>query len=243
LVWHYGVKLELIRDVSNENLVGLCATNCMSAIADAWSESKSAHIVITGGRTGLAIVKALDEALFRLIRENNSFEGCMLHVWFSDERFVTYEDPDRNDTALISGFGLCTANIVFHRAWQAGDLDEAATEYALEVDLELGMRPFDAVVLSMGEDGHIASLFPGLFDPEFATAALAVHNSPKLPSLRVSLSLARLANAKHIFIFALGAGKAAALQSIATGPVGLLERSSPNGELQILTDLSAPTSI
>ena len=221
----------------------LCTSSVVSAISYAWSESKSAQIVITGGRTGLAIVKALDQALFRLIRENNSFEGCKLHVWFSDERFVAYEDPDRNDTALISGFGLCTANIVFHRAWQAGDLDEAAAEYALEVDLELGKRPFDAVVLSMGEDGHIASLFPGLFDPEFATAALAVHNSPKLPSLRVSLSLARLANAKHIFIFALGAGKAAALQSIAMGPVGLLERSSTNGELQILTDLSAPTSI
>ena len=241
MVWHRSVKLELIRDASNENLVRFCVANVISAIADAWSETKSAHIVITGGRTGLTIVKALDQALFRLVRENNSFEGCMLHVWFSDERFVAFEDSDRNDTALISGFGLCVANIVFHRVGQAGDLEEAAAHYASDVDLELGKRPFDAVVLSMGEDGHVASLFPGLFDPEFATAALAVHNSPKLPLFRVSLSLARLADAKHIFIFALGEGKAAALRSIATGPVGLLEKSSSSGELQILTDLSVPT--
>ena len=236
------MKLVLIRDASNENLIKFYVVNVISAIADAWSESKSAQIVITGGRTGLAIVKALDQALFRLIRENNSFEGCMLHVWFSDERFVAYEDPDRNDTALISGFGLCTANIVFHRAWQAGNLDEAAAAYASEIAWEVGERPFDAVVLSMGEDGHIASLFPGLFDPEFASAALAVHNSPKLPLLRVSISLVRLADARHIFIFVLGEGKAAALQSIATGPVGLLEKGSPNGQLRILTDLAAPTS-
>ena len=166
----------------------------------------------------------------------------MLHIWFSDERFVVYEDPNRNDTILIAGFGLSKSNIVFHRVGQAGNLDEAAAAYASEIALEVGLRPFDGVVLSMGEDGHIASLFPGLFDPEFASAALAVHNSPKLPPLRVSISLVRLADAKHIFIFALGEGKAAALQSIATGPVGLLEKSSPNGQLQILTDLAAPTS-
>ena len=237
------MNLEVIFDPSNSKLVGLCASNVISVIADSWSENKSAHIVITGGRTGLAIVEALDEALFRIVRENKSFEGCMLHIWFSDERFVTYEDPDRNDTTLISGFSLCIDNIVFHRVEQGGNLDRAAADYAAEITLEVGERPFEVVVLSMGEDGHIASLFPGLFDPEFASGALAVHNSPKLPPLRVSMSLIRLADAKHIFIFALGEGKAAALQTIATGPIGLLEKSSPNGELQILTDLSAPISI
>ena len=236
------MKLELIRDSSTENLIKFYIVHVISAIADAWCETKSAHIVLTGGRTGLAIVKALDLALFRLVRENGSFEGCMLHVWFSDERFVVYEDPNRNDSVLISGFALCKSNLVFHRVGQAGNLDEAAAAYASEIALEVGMRPFDAVMLSMGEDGHIASLFPGLFDPEFASAALAVHNSPKLPPLRVSISLVRLADAKHIFIFALGQGKAAALQSIATGPVGLLEKSSLNGQLQLLTDLAAPIS-
>ena len=234
--------MKYIHEPSSDKLIALCSSSVLGAIADAWSETKSAHIVVTGGRTGLAIVMALDQALFRLVWENRSFEGCMLHIWFSDERFVVYEDPNRNDSVLISGFALCKSNVVFHRVGQAGNLDEAAAAYASEIALEVGLRPFDGVVLSMGEDGHIASLFPGLFDPEFASAALAVHNSPKLPPLRVSISLVRLADAKHIFIFALGEGKTAALQSIATGPVGLLEKSSPNGQLQILTDLAAPTS-
>ena len=135
---------------------------------------------------------------------------------------------------------MCKSHLVFHRVDEGGDLDEAASNYAKEVALELGDRPFDAVVLSMGEDGHIASLFPGNFEAELAVDAIAVHNSPKLPPLRVSLSLKRLANSKHIYVFALGEGKAAALQSIADGPVGLLDKSSPKGQLQILTDLSAP---
>jgi 6-phosphogluconolactonase len=232
--------MNYISESSGENLVALCAENVISAIADAWSESKTAHIVITGGRTGLAITQALDKSLFKLIRENSAFEGSMLHIWFSDERFTGFDGPDRNDTGLIAGFGLSKAHIVFHRVASRGELDDAAKNYALELVLELGKHPFDAVVLSMGEDGHIASLFPGLFDPEVATAALAVHNSPKSPPLRVSISLARLANARHIFVFALGAGKSAALQNIKAGPVGLLDKSSPNGQLQILTDLSTP---
>jgi len=234
--------MKYICDPSNENLVGLCASKVITAVADAWSDRKSAHIVITGGRTGLAIVKAIDHALFKLVRENVAFEGSMLHIWFSDERFTSEVDPDRNDSVLIAGFGLSKSHLVFHRVDATGDLDLAAANYAAEIALELGKQPFDAVVLSMGEDGHIASLFPNTFDPEFAGGAIAVHNSPKLPPLRVSLSLTRLANSLHIYIFALGESKAAALQSIATGPVGLLEKSSPNGQLQILTDLSAPSS-
>ena len=235
--------MNFVSDPSDENLVGLCTTNVINVIIDAWSTRKSAHLVITGGRTGLAIAQSIDQALFRLIKLNSSFEGSILHIWFSDERFTALDDPDRNDSSLIEGFGLSRSQIVFHRVGTNGDLEVAAADYAAELDVELGGHPFDEVVLSMGEDGHIASLFPGLFDPDFTGSALAVHNSPKAPPLRVSISLARLANALQIYIFALGGGKAAALQSIAFGPVGLLEKSSFHGQLQILTDLSHPTAI
>ncbi len=234
--------MNYISDPSNESLVGLCVDGVISSIRSAWVDTKTAHIVITGGRTGLTLVKALDQALFRLVRENATFEGSMLHIWFSDERFTSYNDSDRNDSTLINGFGLCKSHLVFHRVDEDGDLELAAKDYAKEISLELGNRPFDAVVLSMGEDGHIASLFPGLFEPELAVDAIAVHNSPKLPPLRVSLSLKRLANSKSIYIFALGEGKAAALQSIEEGPIGALGKSSSNGQLQILTDLSVPTN-
>jgi len=235
--------MNFLTDSSDESLIALCTAGVLDAVADAWSSRKSAHLVVTGGRTGLSIVKSIDQALFKLVRENTAFEGSMLHIWFSDERFTGFDDPDRNDTTLISGFGLCKSQFVFHRVAQDGDLEEAAKNYAAEIDSELGERPFDAVVLSMGEDGHIASLFPGLFASDFTAAALAVHNSPKAPPLRVSISLTRLANASKIYIFALGEAKAAALQSIATGPIGALAKSSPNGQLLILTDLPAPTNV
>ena len=232
--------MNYISDPSLENLVGVCSENVIAAIKDAWSVTKTSHIVITGGLTGFSVAKAIDIALFRLIRENSSFEGCMLHIWFSDERFVPFDSPDRNDTGLIEAFGLSKSHVVFHRVAESGSLDEAAKRYAAELELEIADRPFDAVVLSMGEDGHIASLFPEAFDPQVATGAIAVHNSPKAPPERVSISLKRLAAALHIFLFAVGEGKSAALQNIQTGPVGQLEKSSPNGQLLVLTDLTPP---
>jgi len=239
--------MKIISDPSSENLVGLCSVGVVSAIADAWGERKVAHIVLTGGRTGTAIAKAVDQSLFKLLRENSTFEGCMLHVWFSDERCVGFDDPDRTDRILIAEFGLTKSHIVFHSVEDLPDFDESAKRYATELSLELGTREFDAVVLSMGEDGHIASLFPGLFDPKVAALAIAVHNSPKLPPKRVSISLSRLAQGRHIFIFVLGQEKAEAFKALSDEnqiqkpPVLLLRESSPDSQLAILTDLPSDT--
>ena len=229
--------MNYLYDPSTEALVTLCAEKTVEAIADAWRDLRRAQIVITGGRTGYASAKAIDSALFRLIRENESFEGSVVHIWFSDERFVPHGDLLRNDQALIEAFSLTKSHCVFHGIEGDGELAAAAAHYARELELEIGSKAFDAVVLSMGEDGHIASLFPGILDPREPRAAISVTNSPKEPPLRVSLSLARLASAHSIYIFCLGEGKIEALKTVQSGPVGLLDKSSPSGQIFILTDL------
>jgi 6-phosphogluconolactonase len=229
--------MNYLYDPSTEALVTLCAEKTVKAIADAWRDLRRAQIVITGGRTGYASAKAIDSALFRLIRENESFEGSVVHIWFSDERFVPHGDLLRNDQALIEAFSLTKSHCVFHGIEGDGELAAAAAHYARELELEIGSKAFDAVVLSMGEDGHIASLFPGILDPQEPRAAISVTNSPKEPPLRVSLSLARLASAHSIYIFCLGEGKIEALKTVQSGPVGLLDKSSPSGQIFILTDL------
>lgn len=229
--------MNYLYDPSADELVALCATKTVEAIADAWRDLRRAQIVITGGRTGYASAKAIDTALFRLIRENESFEGSVVHIWFSDERFVPASDTQRNDGALIEAFSLSKSHCVFHRVESEGELAAAASAYARDLELEIGSKAFDAVVLSMGEDGHIASLFPGILDPQEPRAAIAVSNSPKEPPMRVSLSLVRLAHAHSIYIFCLGEGKIEALKAVQSGPVGLLDKSSPSGQIYILTDL------
>jgi 6-phosphogluconolactonase len=246
--------MEYIIDPSHDHLISECVGKVIGAIVEVWLLGEPAHIVITGGRTGLAIAEAVDSQLFALIRANSSYEGSMLHIWFSDERFTSYADSGRNDTTLIAGFGLCQSHLVFHRVAESGELDEVAARYAQEIDLELEGRPFEAVILSMGEDGHVASLFPERFDPLERRAAISVHDSPKPPTERVSISLSRLSNSHNIFVFALGQSKADALAHILDGPVGSLEsqklantlpgallpKSSLDRQLQIYTDLQIP---
>ncbi len=233
--------MKYLYDPSSDELIASCAARTVDAIAHAWREGRRAQIVVTGGRTGSASAKAIDIALFRLIRNNESFEGCVVHIWFSDERYVSSDSDERNDKALIEGFSLSTAHCVFHVVDFAGsnpeqELDGAAANYARDMELEVGSKAFDSVVLSMGEDGHIASLFPGRIDPTEPRYAIGISGSPKPPALRVSISLSRLAHASAIYIFGLGEGKIGALEAVQSGPVGLLAANSKSAQVIIMTD-------
>ncbi len=244
-----------IVDASPELLVSQIVEKAVSSISHNWQQGRSAHVVLTGGRTGVQIAQTLDTDLFRLInsdifsdeKSDAVLTTHTLHIWFSDERFTSLSDPDRTDTKLISSFEKCAQvpeiEIEFHRVSspEKMTLKEAADAYAEELETSLTVERFDAVLLSMGEDGHIASLFPGLSTTGHSTkSAVPVDNSPKPPAERVSISVDRLANASAIYIFALGEGKREALTGLLShkiGPVALLIEAAKSGQMVIATDL------
>ena len=76
--------------------------------------------------------------------------------------------------------------------------------------------PFDLVILGMGEDGHTASLFPGHSHAGDALV-LAVHEAPKPPPDRVSLSQGALSDARQVLILVTGGGKRDAVQAWKAG--------------------------
>jgi 6-phosphogluconolactonase len=234
------MNIQIIENSKSEGLLAKASHGVVSAIESAWATGRDAHIVVTGGRTGLAIVAAIDGALAPLL--GNS-DNKLLHIWFSDERFKELDSPDRNDTALIAGFAAIQEICHFHRLLvpSEGSLADAAADYAAQLDSALGDTGFDAVVLSMGEDGHVASCFPGQEEILAATAsAAAVTNSPKPPAERVTITLTRLAQTPVAFIFALGTGKSEALHETlrrgASMPIELLRQNSSVGQITILTD-------
>jgi len=85
-------------DRSVEHLIAQTAERTVAAILHAWNEQRDAHIVVTGGRNGSAMCKALDFELFRSTAEfrevKNNKTPKALHIWFSDERFVEFEIPN-----------------------------------------------------------------------------------------------------------------------------------------------------
>lgn len=243
------MKLSQRYDRSVEHLIAQSAENTISAILHAWNEQRDAHIVVTGGRNGGAICKALDFELFRGTAEFRDLKSGKsprpLHIWFSDERFVEFESVDRSDSTLIETFKLTRNLITFHRVLppSRASLAEATDNYVKQLHGVLGEQRFEVVILSLGEDGHVASCFPSVPDSlRSDSPALSIGDSPKPPSERVSLSLGRLARTNQMYVMAFGESKREALNhSIieeSSYPVGLLRRSSPHGNIFILTDLN-----
>jgi len=246
----YSQNIHQLFDPSSDQLVSLVTDRTVAAIIHAWREGREAQIVLTGGRTGLSIAKAVDVALFRATSQSDgeSFKDSRLRIWFSDERFVLNDSPDRSDTSLISGFEKSLPRIHFERVAgpESTTVEEAARDYALALETRVGAESrFDAVILSMGEDGHIASLFPGHTEQLNSTeSAISVDNSPKPPAVRVSIGVARLAKASAIYIFALGEGKREPLAALlagtsaaSEGPISMLRKNSPGTQIFIATDL------
>ncbi len=182
------------------------------ALGDAIAQRGVAHVVLTGGTLGIELLKSLAASpLVGLI------DWTSVQVWWGDERFVAAGDPDRNEgqaqQALLRHVPLPEDNI--HRMGSTDDFnspEDAAADYATQI-AAAGSPRWDVALFGVGPDGHVASLFPG--HPVFAAApttdAVAVHDSPKPPPTRVSLTMESINRAREAWIVAAGDAKADAV--------------------------------
>ncbi|MEV6492372.1 6-phosphogluconolactonase [Actinoplanes sp. NPDC051633] len=208
-------------------LASAVAARLVVKIIDAQAERGWASVVLTGGRIAkkvLASVKELPAA--------DAIEWSHVDLWWGDERFLPSGDPERNDTqareALLDALPLDKARVHAMPASDGPDGDDAkaaAARYARE--LAAAAKPgsselphFDVLMLGVGEDGHVASVFPEhpVYHETGTTAA--VHNSPKPPPTRITLTLPTIRTAEEVWLIASGPDKAA--------PVGMaIEGAGP----------------
>jgi len=194
----------------------------------------SMNIVLTGGSVGIGILAAIAAASDRA-----DVDWSRVHFWWGDERWVPDGHADRNEQqardALLDALDLPEGNIhPFPASDQGLDLDAAAERYAAELaaaaTTDGGLPHFDILLLGVGPDGHIASLFPDRPDLVDASGSVvAVRNSPKPPPERLSLTLGAINSAERVWIALAGADKASALGLALAGagryqvPVGAAE--------------------
>lgn len=199
----------------------------MSAEA-AITERGTFRILLAGGRTPLAMYRLLSES---------AADWSRWHVYFGDERCLPPDDKERNSKAAVDVWldqvSIPAENIHPIPAERGAEAAAAAYEPLVRAAL-----PFDLVVLGMGEDGHTASLFPGQEHPQ-GELVHAIHNAPKPPPDRVSLSAEALSNSHEILVLVTGAAKRDAVAAWKAGkplPVATIGGSSA---VDVLIDADA----
>lgn len=155
------------------------------------------HLVLAGGSTPL-------ETYRRLALSDQKWKRWSLY--YGDERCLAQGDPDLN-SSLVLASGLAERAGAHHpiETWRGAKA--AAADYRERIE---AARPFDLVLLGMGEDGHTASLFPG--DKWPARSVFAVRDAPKAPRERVSLGIEALQDCRSMLVMVTGAGKRDAVQ-------------------------------
>ncbi|MEA2314146.1 MAG: 6-phosphogluconolactonase [Solirubrobacteraceae bacterium] len=200
-----------------ESVAERAAAHVERRLGAALKERGRAHIALSGGTTPARTYELLAARV-------EDWTG--VEVWFADERCVAPQDQQSNyrlaAQALFEPARLPAASV--HR--MPGELgpEQGARAYARELSdglADTGAPPrqtpvLDLVVLGIGPDGHVASLFPGAeaLDAGEEVLCVGVHDAPKPPPERITLSLPVLRAARGCLLLAIGASKSDAVSAM-----------------------------
>jgi 6-phosphogluconolactonase len=189
-----------------ERLVAACARDVAEQMASlAKTLDRRPRLVLTGGRLGQAVVS-------ELAVPQTGFDASTLWITWGDERHVPYSSPDSNSGEALRRFPGLQRGEVFQFSVSGnlpGCRDSTAAALSAVLDTSETEPLFDLVLLGIGEDGHVASLFPTEGIPATGTGGLvaAVADSPKPPAERLTLSLSALGRSRAVWFLAAGAEK------------------------------------
>ncbi|WP_374999335.1 6-phosphogluconolactonase [Aeromicrobium sp. CTD01-1L150] len=190
-------------------------------IATIQSERRRPRVVLTGGTIALAAYERL---------RADRADWADVELWFGDERFVPAGHEDRNDRQAADAFLRRLAVPTEHvHSMPAHGCDQSLAEAADQYAQTLPDGPFDLVLLGMGPDGHVASLFPGFAQlHESERDVVEVFGSPKPPPERISLTFRALNRTEAVWFLVAGDGKAGAVAR-ALAADGSLEETPARG--------------
>ncbi len=242
---------ELIVHPDHDALVASVAARTITAVQDALAARGNAHLSLTGGHGGtdsLAAILASPAC--------PAVDWSKVDFWWSDERFLNEGDPERNETGarevLLDHININPARVHAMPRLDGplgDDVDAAAASYASELAAaggDAGIPVFDVSMLGIGEDAHVASLFPGHQEQFAPETVVSVRDSPKPPPTRTTFTMAVIQNSLQVWLIASGAGKADAIK-LALGDLPPIE--APAGAARglhrtlVLTDKDAASQV
>ena len=216
---------DVVVEPDADELARAVASALVARLAAAQAVHGVASVVLTGGGVGTAVLQRVAE--LAAAPEHAVVDWTCVDVWWGDERFVPVDDPDRNElgarTALIAHVGLDPERVHPMPSSDAGfdEPEEAAAWYAeqlAEAAPEGSALPrFDVLMLGMGPEGHVASIFPDSPAARDERPVVAVRDCPKPPPTRISLGFSAITSAEEVWLLVAGAGKAEAVARALAG--------------------------
>jgi 6-phosphogluconolactonase len=186
-----------------EELAQAAAARIVVGLTDAQVVRGYASLVLTGGRSSAIIHRALRDSPAR-----EAVDWRSVDIWWADERFLPAGDPERNETQaradLLDALSLDPTRVHPMPASDGRDGDDpeaAAARYArdlAEASRRARLPYFDLMLLGVGEDGHVASVFPEHPVAYETRPVSAVRGSPKPPPVRITLTLPTLNKAAEL---------------------------------------------
>jgi 6-phosphogluconolactonase len=209
---------QVVRHIDAAELASQTARRLLDALVELQSDGKIPQLCLAGGRIAMAMY-----ADFADLVPGSGLDPSRLELWWSDERFLPADDPERNAgpalALLARSFVVDPART--HSMPSADgivDADASANTYAKELDDTV----FDLCLLGMGPDGHVASIFPHHPSSEpTSQPVIGVSDAPKPPPERISLTIERINTSAQVWLLVSGPDKADAVAKALGGDTEL----------------------
>lgn len=214
------------RYATPDDLAHGVAVNLLARLIELQVDGRVAQLCLTGGRIANRTYTALS-----LLVEGSALDPERLELWWGDESFLPTDAPERNageTLAILAGRFPLKPSRTHPMPAADGLVDSgvSAGTYAKE----LGDTVFDICLLGMGDDGHVAGIFPD--HPSFAATThtvIGVDDAPKPPSQRISLTAPTLSRSREVWYLVAGDDKADAVSRSVAGdpdmPAGIVRGS------------------
>ena len=206
-------------------LAASVAARLVTRLVDIQNERGTATVVLTGGTLGIGALRAVAES-----PALSAVDWSTVDFWWGDERFLPAGHQDRNvvqaRTALLDQIGVSAERVhEFGASDSFSTEDEAAADYASRLQqaadkeatagthlADPRLPKFDILLLGVGPDAHIASLFPEMAGIRTkGQTVVGVRDAPKPPPERVSLTLEAINSAEEVWLGVAGQDKAGAV--------------------------------
>jgi len=239
-----GVALHIAEDL--EQLSIMAADRWMNLANESIARSGAFHVALSGGNTPRTLYEQLASP-----PRCRQIDWNRIHIYMGDERLVPPDHPDSNfrmaNETLLSHVPIPDKQI--HRIdsgkANAGQCAQAYEELLVESlpTTKDGQKAFDLVLLGIGPDGHIASLFPNTPILDINDRLVAAVFIDRLRSWRVSITFPAINHARHILILASGRNKADIIRQVFTGarrtPCYPVQRLAPEANVEWYLDQPA----